>query len=123
MESGKAAGSPITIEVLPPNNNELVSSIKQWVGPSEADLRVLFTPDVLISLDRPDRSGYLYDDGWTVEVWIGRGGDLLLQLLSTSYLAEHCTVEQPPKEPGTHSRLHELAQQSGSPFNEVRHLI
>lgn len=73
---------------------------------------------MLISLHRRDRIGYLYDDGWTVEAWIGRGGDLLLPLLSTGYLAEHCTVEQPPKEPIAHRRLHDMAQQSGSPIDE-----
>ena len=110
------------IVVWAPDHRELADAFKSWAG-AGADLRVVFTPDFLVGLDATHRRGYLYDDGWTVEVWIGMGGDELLALLSAEYLAAHCTVERPPRDPAVHQGLHDLVRTSGAPIDEVRHLI
>lgn len=75
-----------TILVWPPNHAELVSAFRTWAG-DQAGLRVLFTPDVLIGLDTSERRGYLYDDGWTVEVWIERGLEAFLGLVGLTRFA------------------------------------
>ena len=87
-----------TIVVLPPNHAELASAFRNWAE-SESNLLVFFTPDVLIGLDTPARRGYLFDDGWTVEVWVERGLQEFLDLLSAQYVFEHCEIERPPDDP------------------------
>ena len=111
-----------TIVVWPPNDAELSAAFRKWAG-DDADLRVVFTPDVLVGFDTPARRGYLFDDGWTVEVWIERGVHDFLDLLSADYLSDHCEVERPPGDPSPQRGLLEHALSKGAPIDEVRHLI
>lgn len=111
-----------TIVVWPPNHEELVSAFVNWAG-SESDLRVFFTPDVLIGFDTPTRRGYLFDDGWTVEVWIERGLPAYLDLLPAEYLCEHCEIERLPSDPSPRQGMLELALTKGAPINQVRDLM
>lgn len=108
--------------VLPPDHAELVSAFRTWAG-TDADLRVFFTPDVLVGFDSPNRRGYLFDDGWTVEVWIERGLEEFLGLLQAGYVAARCQVERPANDPSPQRGLLELALRHGSPIGEVRHLL
>ena len=94
-----------TIVVWPPNHAELVSAFRNWAG-SDSALRAFFTPDVLIGFDSQGRRGYLFDDGWTVEVWIERGLPEFLDLLSAQYLFEHCEIERTPQPPLTATDRH-----------------
>ena len=111
-----------TVVVMPPDHSDLVEAFRAWAG-GNAELRALFTPDVLIGLDAPTRRGYLYDDGWTVEVWIERGLTDFFRLLSPDYLAKHCRVERSAPGPLPQRELLSMALEEGEPISEVRHLI
>lgn len=111
-----------SIVAVPPRHTELAATFRTWAG-DEADLRVFFIPDVLIGLDTPTRRGYLYDDGWTLEVWIERGVPEFLDLLSAEYLSDQCKVERPPGDPSPQRSLLELVLSKGAPIDEVRHLL
>ena len=106
----------------PPNQAPLAAAFRAWAG-ADADLRVVFTPDVLIGFDTPTRRGYLFDDGWAVEVWIERGLPEFLDLLADDYLSERCEVARPPGGPSSQRALLELALSKGAPIDEVKDLI
>jgi len=101
---------------------ELARAFVAWAGDS-ADLRVFFTPDVLIGLDSGLRRGYLFDDGWTVETWIELGVDAFLTLLPADCTERTDTFERPPSDPSPCRGLIDLALTRGAPIGDVRHLM
>ena len=120
--AGMSVTDNATIRVSPPDHEVLAAAFRAWAG-DHSSLRVSFTPDVLIATDAPSRRGYLYDDGWEVEVFVDRGVPEFLALLSAPYLADHCRLERRADDPSTQRALLELVLEQGAPFDEVRHLI
>lgn len=112
----------VTIQVLPPDHDEFAGAFWRWAGEG-ADGRVFFTPGVLIAIDVPARRGYLYDDGWQVEVFVDRGVEELVALLSGEYVAEHCELVRRTADPSWQRGLLNLALEKGVPLDEVRHLL
>lgn len=106
------------------NRPRLASVFGEWAG-GPADLRVLFTPDVLIAVGTESARGYIYDDGYTFECWIEVGITGFRQLLAAEFvegidrLAPIVGSSDPEKCRG----LLSLALEMGSPFEKVRHLI
>ena len=110
------------VDDSPRGRRSLASAFKRWAR-SESAFRVLFTPEVFIAVDYEGRRGYLYDDGWSVECWLGRGAVDFLELLEIEFAwnsrrgFEFSTREE------TLEALIESAFERGSPINEVRHLL
>ena len=103
----------------------LASAFVTWAGP-DADLRVLFTPDVLIAVDNDAGRGYLYDDGWSVEAWIERGSVGFLAVLDAEFAGPTDSgyrVGNPPGTARNHRGLTEMAIDKGHPIADVRHLL
>jgi hypothetical protein len=121
------AGSedPILIELLddtPSGRSSLGEVFRRWAG--DADIRVLFTPDVLIAVSTQSFRGYLFDDGWTVECWIERGVRQFRESLETAFGgagAGYAIGDSSDHRdcPG----LLELAINKGDAIADVRHLI
>jgi hypothetical protein len=94
-----------------------------WVG-ADDDLRVLFTPDVLMAVDRPDRRGYLIDEVYFLTAWIDRGAAELRDRLRHELPGRdgdwtEVRADQAPDPEAFLAR----ACTDGHPFAEVRHLI
>lgn len=100
--------------------SRLASAFRTWAG-ADAHLRVHFTPEVLIGIDRPERRGHLYDDGWTIEAWIERGVDEFRATLVEAMAGEpfSTTVD----DTGRGAALLALVLERGHPFRDVQHLI
>jgi len=64
-----------------------------WAG-AEQDVRLLYTPDVLLAVDAPHRRGYLIDEVYFVTVWVDRGLPQLRTCLACE-LGEHRWTEEP----------------------------
>lgn len=99
-------------------------AFRRWTGPN-ADVQVLFTPDVLMAFSSDAKRGYLYDDGWSVECWIERGTSDFMQCIEIEFgrtWADAVSVTC-PQEIDTMSGLLDLAFRHGHPIAEVQHLI
>ena len=102
-----------------------------WAG-SEQDLKVLFTPDVLLAVDRPDRRGYLVDEVHFVTIWVDRGAPELRACLDRAIDdggggggggdRPRWTEQPAPDEPRPAEVL-ATALARGRPLPEVRHLL
>lgn len=112
------------IDDSPSGRRRLGAAFRSWTGPS-ADVRVFFTPDVLVGVSTEMVRGYLYDDGWTVECWIERGSRLFEELLEVEFGEGDpagYSVSR-PTEQSSMDGLMRLAIEKGSPIDEVSHLI
>lgn len=94
----------------------------RWAG--DGDIRVFFTPDVLVAVSTQLVRGYLFDDGWTVECWIERGVRQFRESLETAFGGADAsyTIVDPSDYEGCPGLL-ELAIDKGAPIEDVRHLI
>jgi hypothetical protein len=70
----------VLIEVEPEDGAAAARAFVAWAGGPE-DVRILFTPDTLLAVDRPGRRGYLLDEVYFVTLWVGRGADELRERL------------------------------------------
>jgi hypothetical protein len=117
--------TPILVELVddtPGGRSNLGEAFRTWSRAE--DVRVLFTPDVLIAVSSHSRRGYLYDDGWTVECWIERGVHELREALSGEFGSVDASIAILDASDDRRWRgLLELAIQKGAPIDLVRHLI
>jgi hypothetical protein len=103
----------------------LTAVFRAWAG-RDANLQVVFTPDVLIGVADDGARGYLFDDAWTVECWIEDGVPSFVELVE----AEFADRAEDVLDPGGTSRsararqqLMALVAERGVPIAEVRHLL
>lgn len=100
-------------------NPLLAPAFRSWCG-DLSQTRVLFTPDVLIAIDTDEHKGYLYDDGWTIEVYIEVGGvDFEDHLKDPAHTRQDLTAETE----STCAGLLSAGLARGQPFDRVHHLI
>jgi hypothetical protein len=96
----------------------LATAFRSWCGDLR-EARVFFTPDVLVAIDARDRRGYLFDDGWFVEVFIEIGAARFESQLANPEESR----DEMPDGPATCQGLLSMALDKGEPYEAVQHLI
>lgn len=113
----------MVIEVDSGDAGAAMRAFVAWVG-ADDDLRVLFTPDVLLAVDRPDRRGYLIDEVYFLTAWIDRGAAELRDRLRHELQGrDREWTEMPADQAPDPEAILSRACTDGHPFAEVRHLI
>jgi hypothetical protein len=113
----------VVIEVDSRDAGAAMRAFVAWVGADE-DLHVLFTPDVLMAVDRPGRRGYLIDEIYFVTAWIDCGAAELRDCLRRELQGrDRGWTEQPADQAPDPEAILSGARTYGRPIAEVRHLI
>jgi len=96
-----------------------------WCGPDARPLlRVLFTPDVLVAIDRPHLRGAYYDEGLTTQCWIERGVATFEACLADAFAARPSGGFHRDEPTGWDSApLVAKALVDGYPIDDVRDLL
>ncbi len=116
---------PILVELVDDTSDgrsRLGRAFRTWAR--DDDMRVLFTPGVLVAVSSSSARGYLHDDGWTVECWIERGVRRVGESLEDAFgsVAGSYAVGDAGDANGC-TELLELAIEKGDPIDDFRHLI
>ena len=110
------------IDDSPSGRSRIGGAFRAWTN--GADLRALFTPDVLIAVSDEVVRGYLYDDGWTVECWIERGVSAFRASLEDAFegVDRGYTIDTASDRTSMEG-LMDLAIRKGAAIHAVRHLL
>jgi hypothetical protein len=115
--------SPTRLEIDCEDAGAAMRAFVSWAG-SEQDLKVLFTPDVLMAIDVPQRRGVLLDEVYFVTVWVDRGVAAFRDCLRAELPSDQVRwTEVPAGQDPDPERLLSSALTHGRPITTARHLL
>lgn len=112
---------PALFEVDDVAADAAIRAFVSWAG-SDAEVKILYTPDVLLAIDTPQRRGFLVDEIYFVTIWIARGAAELRESLTRELPpAQPQWIEKPPTAHRNPEGFLSTAIRHGRPLAEVRH--
>ena len=113
--------SPALFEVDDQASEAAIRAFVAWAG-SDADVKILYTPDVLLAIDTPQRRGFLVDEVYFVTVWIARGAPELREHLDRELPNGHTQwIEKPATAHPNPEGFLSTAMAHGRPLADVKH--